>query len=407
MDMKKNPSHIAPSNPATPMDAGNVVADLSAELAGGSDLEQLLERFLVSIIALAGAQAGAVRVLTDDGKHMRLVGQLGLPPNVLMNERLVERNCGMCGIAVSKDVLGWVDDVRSCARHGSDAYFGLQCHRVLAISMPHGDEVLGIYNLFFESDATIPPQTEAILRLIGQLLGLTLHNARIERERLRLTVMRERQEMVNEVHDALAQTLAYVKMRLPLLNDAMLAHDDPLSIKYFSDVKKAVGEVHHNLREVMTYFRTRMDPLGLLHALHGIGEGFFDRTGIELEIRNSAQNLNLTDEQEVQVFHIVQEALANIAKHSMARRAFVTIDKNSQRLEFLIEDDGLGMTEPFVSTIVTAATGLGASRHFGLEIMRGRALRLGGNIEVGRNEGGGTRVRLVVPVRSLAVEVHA
>ena len=165
--------------------------------------------------------------------------------------------------------------------------------------------------------------------------------------------------------------------------------------------------MHHNLREVMTYFRTRMDPLGLLHALHGIGEGFFDRTGIELEIRNSAQNLNLTDEQEVQVFHIVQEALANIAKHSMARRAFVTIDKNSQRLEFLIEDDGLGMTEPFVSTIVTAATGLGASRHFGLEIMRGRALRLGGSIEVGRNEGGGTRVRLVVPVRSLAVEVRA
>jgi two-component system nitrate/nitrite sensor histidine kinase NarX len=61
-----------------------------------------------------------------------------------------------------------------------------------------------------------------MLRLIGQLLGLTLHNARIERERLRVTVMRERQDMVNEVHDAIAQTLAYVKMRLPLLNEAML-----------------------------------------------------------------------------------------------------------------------------------------------------------------------------------------
>lgn len=104
-------------------------------------------------------------------------------------------------------------------------------------------EVLGIYNLFFEANADIPVQTQAILRLIGQLLGLALHNARIERERLRMTVMRERQEMVNEVHDAIAQTLAYVKMRLPLLNDAMLAHDDPRSLKYFSDVKKAVGEV--------------------------------------------------------------------------------------------------------------------------------------------------------------------
>ena len=106
--------------------------------------------------------------------HLRLVGQLGLPPHVLMTERLVDRHCGMCGIAVSHDVLGWVDDVRSCARHGSDAYFGLQCHRVLAISLPHGGRFLGIYNLFFETDATIAPQTEAMLRLMGQLLGLSL-----------------------------------------------------------------------------------------------------------------------------------------------------------------------------------------------------------------------------------------
>jgi two-component system nitrate/nitrite sensor histidine kinase NarX len=80
-------------------------------------------------------------------------------------------------------------------------------------------------------------------------------------------------------------------------------------MKYFSDVKSAVGEVHDNLREVMTYFRTRMDPLGLLHALQGMAKTFSDRNGVALEIRNSAQNLNLTDEQEVQVFHIVQEAL--------------------------------------------------------------------------------------------------
>ena len=386
---------------------GTAVADLSPDHAGDDALETLLEQFLISITGLAGAQAGAVRVLTDDGQSMRLVGQVGLPPPVVVMERLVDRHCGMCGVAVSNDVLGWVDDVRSCARNSSDAYFGLQCRRVLAISLPYGRDVLGVYTLFFEEDPLLSPATEAMLRLIGQLLGLTLHNARIERERLRVTVMRERQEMVNEVHDAIAQTLTYVKMRLPLLNEAMLAHDDKRSMKYFSDVKSAVGEVHHNLREVMTYFRTRMDPLGLLHALQGIGEGFFDRNGIKLEIRNSAQNLNLTDEQEVQVFHIIQEALANIAKHSMARRALVAIDRTPDRLEFLIEDDGLGMTEPFVSTIVTTAAGLGPSRHFGLEIMRGRAQRLGASIEVGRNEGGGTRVRLVLPVSSLPSEVHA
>jgi two-component system nitrate/nitrite sensor histidine kinase NarX len=377
---------------ASPADAGAVVSGLTSALAAGGDIEPLLERFLVSIVALAGAQAGAVRVLTDDGQYMRLVAQQGLPAQVLSTERLVERHCGMCGIAADTDVLGWVDDVRSCAKHSADTYFGPQCQRVLAISLPHGSDVLGIYNLFFETDAELSPATQTILRLIGQLLGLALHNARIERERLRMTVMKERQEMVNEVHDAIAQTLAYVKMRLPLLNDAMLEHDDARSLKYFSDVKKAVGEVHDNLREVMTYFRTRMDPLGLLHALQGIADGFFERTGIALEIRNSAQNLNLSDEQEVQVFHIVQEALANIAKHSMARHAVLAIDKAPERLEFLIEDDGLGLAARPVPG------GIPGAAHLGLEIMQGRAQRLGGSVEVDMNEGGGTRVRLVIPV---------
>jgi len=384
------------------MDRAPIIPGLSAELAVDRDLAALLERFLVSILALAGAQAGAVRVLTDDGRSMRLVAQMGLPADVQSAEQLVSRDCGMCGAASAVDVLGWVVDVKTCAKQTEHAYFGIQCHRVLAISLPHGSQVLGIYNLFFDSTANISPQVETMLRLIGQLLGLTLHNARIERERLRVTVLKERQEMVNEVHDALAQTLAYVRMRLPLLNESMLAHDDQRSLRYLADVKQGVGEVHDKLREVMTYFRTRMDPLGLMHALQGVADGYFERVGITLEIRNTAHGLNLTDEQEVQVFYIVQEALANIAKHSLARRAIVSIARDQKYLEFRIEDDGLGMDEPAVSTLITLAKGLAPSNHFGLEIMQSRAKRLGGTLTVGPNDGGGTRVRLLVPVVAIS-----
>lgn len=382
-----------------PVDAGLLVTSLATGLAESGDLESLLARFLVPIVALAGAQAGAVRVLTDDGRSMRLVTQQGLPAAVLAAEQWVDSDCGMCGMAASKDVLGWVDDMAFCAAHHTQVYFGEQCQSVLAISLPYGQQVLGIYNLFFDSQAQINASTETLLRLIGQLLGLALHNARIERERLRITVMNERQEMVNEVHDALAQTLAYARMRLPLLNDAILTHDDQKSLKYCSDVKNAVGEVHDNLREVMTYFRTRMDPMGLLHALQSIADGFYKRNGIELELKNSAKNFNLTDQQEVQVFYIVQEALANVAKYSMARHAVVAIEKSPQGLEFLVEDDGLGMDEPSVSIIVTTAQELVPSTHFGMDIMRHRAKRLGASFSVGKNDGGGTRVRLVLPLR--------
>ncbi|MDP3827815.1 MAG: ATP-binding protein, partial [Polaromonas sp.] len=110
-----------------------------------------------------------------------------------------------------------------------------------------------------------------------------------------------------------------------------------------------------------------------------------------------------TDEQEAQVFHIIQEALANIAKHSMASRAVLAIDKTPRQLEFLIEDDGRGMAELFGGASMAEPA---AAAHFGLEIMQGRTQRLGGSLEVGRNEGGGTRVRLVLPANPATGE-HA
>lgn len=386
-----------PAKPNSP-DVAFAATLLASDIVVPEDIEALLSRFLDAIIALAGAQAGAVRILTDDGKFLRLIAQQGLPSDLVESERLVDRHCGVCGMAANADALAWIEDVSSCSRHGGDSkYFGLKCKSVLAISLNHDHQILGIYNLFFENSQKIDLTTETLLRLIGQLLGLSLHNARIERERLRVTVMKERQDMVNEVHDALAQTLAYARMRLPLLSDAIVAHDEEKALKYFSDLKTAVTEVHDNLREVMTYFRTRMDPLGLLHALGAIADSFFTKNAIALEIRNSASNLNLTDEQEVQVFYIVQEALANIAKHSMARHAVVLISQTPQHLEFLIEDDGLGMDEPSVATIVTSARPMVPSTHFGLDIMQSRAHRLKGRLEVGSNDGIGTRVRLRIP----------
>jgi two-component system nitrate/nitrite sensor histidine kinase NarX len=380
---------------ATTLPVAGIFAEITAGLANGSDLETLLVRFLVPLLRLAGAQAGAVRTLTDDGERMQLVGEIGLPADVLAAEQLVDRHCGICGVAADTDTLTSGADLRPCAQRSSAAYFGQRCHRVLAVPLRHRDTVLGIYTLFFDEGSELGPEIEAVLRSIGELLGLALHNARLERENLRVTVMNERQLLASEVHDAVAQTLAYMKMRLPLLQDAMLQHDDERSMKYFGDVKRAVGEAHASLREILTHFRTRLDPQGLLHALRGIAAGFFDRTGIALEFDSRATNLCLSIEQEVQVFLIVQEALANIAKHSLARQARLSIRQRPQQIEILIEDDGSGMA---AMALVAHESASGTQSHFGIEIMQERAQRLGGSVELSEREGGGTRVRLTLPV---------
>jgi len=90
----------------TPADSGNVsipalrvLSEITTSLSSDSNVEQLLGRFLSTMIRLAGAQAGAVRVITDDRTHLRLISAVGLPPDLVEHENLVSVDCGVCGKA--------------------------------------------------------------------------------------------------------------------------------------------------------------------------------------------------------------------------------------------------------------------------------------------------------------------
>lgn len=375
-----------------PVDAppvAHLLAEITAGLSNGRELDSLLGQFLGPIVRLAGAQAGVVRILSEDGAHLRLVGDLGLPPAVRLAELSVDRNCGTCGVAAASDAPAWTADMSACARqHPGDARFYQDCSRMLAVPLRHRGRLLGLYNLFFDSEAELGADVQTVLRAIGELLGLALHNARLERETLCSTVMTERKFLASEVHDSIAQSLAYVNMRLPLLQDAMLQHDDRLSQKYFADVEQAMGSIQCNLREILTNFRTAMDPQGLLHAVQGLAAEFRQRAGIPLQVQCDVPDLGLSVEQEVQVFHIVQEALANVSRHARAQQAWLTLSHRGTHLDVRVEDDGRGMGP-------LPADG---SAHFGLDIMNERAQRLGGVVEIGPRSPGGTRVRLTVPL---------
>jgi len=145
------------------------------------------------------------------------------------------------------------------------------------------------------------------------------------------------------------------------------------------------------LRELITYFRSRMDPQGLLHALREISDRFPDRTGIALEYTNRLPDLCLPPEREIEVFHIVQEALANICRHAHAKNASLVLDRKDRGYVVVVEDDGVGIDA------YSRAGDQDESGHYGITIMRERARRLGGELLLGSGMGTGTRLELTFP----------
>ena len=365
-----------------------LLAEITAGLAAERDLHALLGRFLDRIVHLAGAQAGAVRVLDRDDHRMHLVGNVGLPGGVVAAERSGPGDCGACGAATHAGGPVWAEGLDPCLSRARGEYFGSGCERMLAVPLQHRGRVLGVYNLFYAHGHEPAPEALALLRTVGELLGMALENARLERENLRAHVAQERRAMAADLHDSIGQSLAFVKMRLPLLQDAVCGGDRAAADRYYQDVRAAVGQAHTQLRAVLSHLRTPMDPLGLGHALSESAQAFRQRGGVELEFANRLPSLRLAPVEEEQVLHIVQEALANITRHAAARHAWLQIARQDGWVQVEVQDDGAGL--PLGET--------DRGTHFGLAIMRERASRLGGTLEVGARPGGGTRVCLRFPL---------
>ncbi|MBU0752175.1 MAG: GAF domain-containing protein [Gammaproteobacteria bacterium] len=382
------------------LDALHIISEVSASLVDEDDVEELLGRFLGTMIRLANASAGAVRVLTSDSRHLRLVGARGLPPEVVERERLVPVDCGHCGSAVRDNHSRYEIDLTVCADRTGHAYFGRECQAMVVVPLRYQGHLLGTYNLFLPDRFELPEEVALLFRSIGEHLGMAMENARLKRENLRITLMNERQMMAAEVHDSLAQTLAYMKMRIAMLQDALTDAEQDKANQYAGDLGQALDEAYAQLRELLSQFRNRMDPMGLVPAVAGLVANFRDRNGIDLDYHNRVADFRLSVDQEAQVFFIIQEALANVARHSGATKARLVFEGAGDYYVATVEDNGRGGQGFFA--IANRTSGFEEHPklrdHFGLTIMRERARTIGGRVEVANLPEGGFRVRLTFPV---------
>jgi two-component system nitrate/nitrite sensor histidine kinase NarX len=222
---------------------------------------------------------------------------------------------------------------------------------------------------------------EALSRHIGVAIGA---ERRIEQSR-RVALLEERAVIARELHDSLAQSLAYMKIQVSRLQMALKSPEKRSEAdQILLELRAGMSGAYRQLRELLTTFRLKMEGQNLASALRQTVEEFTERGGLEIGLDIRLEDCALSPNEEIHVLHVVREALSNVLNHARARRAHIQLVSLADGdLRVRVEDDGVG--------IAKAAD----QHHYGMTIMEERARTLAGRIEFTPREEGGTRVDLV------------
>ncbi|WP_231930460.1 HAMP domain-containing sensor histidine kinase [Friedmanniella luteola] len=194
----------------------------------------------------------------------------------------------------------------------------------------------------------------------------------------------ERHRIARELHDEVGQGLTVVLLGL----QRAVATAPPELAEELRAVQETARTSLHEVREVARRLRPGvLQDLGLVSALAALASDFTTHSGGTVERGFDAHLPPLTEEQELVLYRVAQEALTNVARHADARTVRLRLLADPEGVELVVADDGRGLGR--------------APEGSGLRGMRERALLVGGRLSV-RSPGsaGGTEVRLRVPVRA-------
>lgn len=201
----------------------------------------------------------------------------------------------------------------------------------------------------------------------------------------------ERLRISREVHDVLGQTMTGLKfdiasMRLhPALPRELLDTLDRMDANVSNGIS-SVQNISSELRPKL------LDDLGLISAVKWHVDNFATTTGLICSQKYPTSLPSLNPQCAIAIFRIIQEALTNIQRHASATRVHLNLSCRGHGMILTVSDNGRGITDEE----------LFAADSFGVMGMHERALSCSGRLSISGNAGGGTTVRLEIPVPSRA-----
>ncbi len=248
------------------------------------------------------------------------------------------------------------------------------------------NQVVGIFNASFLHPVAF---TEDIIRLFTALIqraALSIENARLFEQTKELAVIEERNRLARDLHDSAKQKAFAALAQLGTVN-GVLAANPTAARDHLSEAENLVFEVIQEL----TFLIQEMYPVGLKERglVVALREYIFEwenRNDIEVNLKIEGER-RLKLEVEQAIYRIIQEAMANIARHSHASQVDLSLVYTDENIEVVVADNGAGFD------VLSRPPGMG------LRSIRERVESIGGIMSLESCTGKGTCLTVRVPLK--------
>ena len=359
--------------------------EVSAFLAKANTIEELSKGFSQRVRAVMKADAVAVRWSDEANQRYLMLASDCFPQDMQAEERSLIAGACACG-SLQPDARTRVIPIHSheaapmrhCARAGYQ--------NLVSVPVRLQQRLIGEVDLFFRSDVQLSADETELLDALASHLASALEGLRAAALEREAAVGEERALLARELHDSIAQSLAFLKIQAQLLRNAVNRQQTDKVQSTLDELDAGLKESINDVRELLVHFRTRTNTGDIDSALQETLQKFQHQTGLPTRLHVDGEGLPLPADVQVQVLHVVQEALSNVRKHAGASHVSLDVHKGEQ-WRFVVRDNGTGFD--------TAQQH--GETHVGTKIMRERAERIGASVQIESQTGQGTTVTLTLP----------
>jgi signal transduction histidine kinase len=261
-------------------------------------------------------------------------------------------------------------------------------HQIACFPLTSRSEVLGVLSIAFSEEKPLDPMDQQLLSSIASWVGTTIENVRLNIQGRRLAVLEERERIGMDLHDGIIQSIYAVGLTLE--HARLLLSDEPNQTR--KRIDQSIEDLNSTIRDLRAFIMDmrprQLYEENLMDGLQRLVNEFRANALVEAKLSGPTDGLeDLPDAHAIALFHICQEALANIAKHAQADKVEVMVCTTNDRVLMEVHDNGRGF-DPQKTQFTLG---------HGISNMQTRARNVGGDLEITTEPGEGTTILAWMP----------